>query len=277
MKLINVTIKNFFGLILSLNILFFLCGDLHSQDLDSNVDFSDAIDAEEKRSKWGTEEHKQSLIDEMSSANVSLFIDEHLSEITEPSRIFYKFEKFSTLEDNFVGNVVLNIVKIDEEKKKYITFRYLKGRNKVRFPPQIGAKGNPVFMLFFERDARDMQRLTGGNALFFRSRIRHAIAATETKDISLNFKGENISAQEITFKPFTKTKLKNRVNRYKTKEFRVTMSNKIPGYIYKIETFTKDTQKANDIVRETLTFQGIKTNKELREIYKKRKDSGDKS
>ena len=277
MKLINVTIKNFFGLILSLNILVFLCGDLHSQDLDSNVDFSDAIDAEEKRSKWGTEEHKQSLIDEMSSANVSLFIDEHLSEITEPSRIFYKFEKFSTLEDNFVGNVVLNIVKIDEEKKKYITFRYLKGRNKVRFPPQIGAKGNPVFMLFFERDARDMQRLTGGNALFFRSRIRHAIAATETKDISLNFKGENISAQEITFKPFTKTKLKNRVNRYKTKEFRVTMSNKIPGYIYKIETFTKDTQKANDIVRETLTFQGIKTNKELREIYKKRKDSGDKS
>ena len=277
MKLINVTIKNFFGLILSLNILFFLCGDLHSQDLDSNVDFSDAIDAEEKRSKWGTEEHKQSLIDEMSSANVSLFIDEHLSEITEPSRIFYKFEKFSTLEDNFVGNVVLNIVKIDEEKKKYITFRYLKGRNKVRFPPQIGAKGNPVFMLFFERDARDMQRLTGGNALFFRSRIRHAIAATETKDISLNFKGENISAQEITFKPFTKTKLKNRVNRYKTKEFRVTMSNKIPGYIYKIETFTKDTQKENDIVRETLTFQGIKTNKELREIYKQRKDSGDKS
>mgnify|MGYP001453765320 FL=1 len=277
MKLINVTIKNFFGLILSLNILFLLCGDLHSQDVDSNVDFSDAIDAEEKRSKWGTEEHKQSLIDEMSSANVSLFIDEHLSEITEPSRIFYKFEKFSTLEDNFVGNVVLNIVKIDEEKKKYITFRYLKGRNKVRFPPQIGAKGNPVFMLFFERDARDMQRLTGGNALFFRSRIRHAIAATETKDISLNFKGENISAQEITFKPFTKTKLKNRVNRYKTKEFRVTMSNKIPGYIYKIETFTKDTQKANDIVRETLTFQGIKTNKELREIYKKRKDSGDKS
>ena len=277
MKLINVTIKNFFGLILSLNILFLLCGDLHSQDVDSNVDFSDAIDAEEKRSKWGTEEHKQSLIDEMSSANVSLFIDEHLSEITEPSRIFYKFEKFSTLEDNFIGNVVLNIVKIDEEKRKYITFRYLKGRNKVRFPPQIGAKGNPVFMLFFERDARDMQRLTGGNALFFRSRIRHAIAATETKDISFNFKGENISAQEITFKPFIKTKLKNRVNRYKTKEFRVTMSNKIPGYIYKIETFTKDTQKANDIVRETLTFQGIKTNKELREIYKKRKDSGDKS
>ena len=34
---------------------------------------------------------------------------------------FYKFEKFSTLEDNFVGgNVVLNIVKIDEEKRNIL-------------------------------------------------------------------------------------------------------------------------------------------------------------
>ena len=251
--------------------------ELKSQETESKVDFSDAIDAEEKRSKWGTEEHKQSLINEMSSANITLFIDEHLTEITEPSRIFYKFEKFSTLEDNYIGNVVLNIVKIDDEKRKYITFRYLKGRNKVRFPPQIGAKGNPVFMLFFERDARDMQRLTGGNALFFRSRIRHAIAATETKNISLSYNNEKIPAKEIYFKPFTNTKLKNRVERYKKKEFRVIVSNKIPGYIYKIETFTKDEKNSDDIVRETLTFQGIKTNKELREIYKQRKEKKNKS
>ena len=85
--------------------------------------------------------------------------------------IYYKFQKESTREDNFIGNVVLNIVKVEDDNTKHITFRYLKGRNKVRFPPQIGAKGNPVFMLFFERDSRDMQRLTGGNALFFRSRI----------------------------------------------------------------------------------------------------------
>ena len=41
--------------------------------------------------------------------------------------------------------------------------------------------------VFFERDARDMQRLTGGNALFFRSRIRHAIAATDIKESSFEF------------------------------------------------------------------------------------------
>ena len=76
----------------------------------------------------------------MSSANIALFIDEHLESINEPSRIYYKFIKESTREDNFKGNVVLNIVKIDDDKTKHITFRYLKGRNKVRFPLKLVQK-----------------------------------------------------------------------------------------------------------------------------------------
>ena len=244
-----------------------------SQDsIDADNDFSNAENAEEKRSKWGTEEFKIELIKEMSSANIALFIDEHLESITEPSRIFYKFTKESTREDNFKGNVVLNIVKIDDDKSKHITFRYLKGRNKVRFPPQVGAKGNPVFMLFFERDSRDMQRLTGGNALFFRSRIRHSIAATEVKDVDFEFNGESFSGKEISFQPFLKTELKNRVSRYKTKRFVVTLSQDIPGFIFKIEAYIKDLEDSDDMVKETLLFQGLRTNKELRENYKKRKD-----
>jgi len=254
-------------------ILFFFIGNISvfSQDtVDLENDFSKAIDAEEKRAKWGTEEFKLELMKEMSSANVSLFIDEHLEKIKEPSRIYYKFSKESTREDNFVGNVVLNIVKIHDDKTKHITFRYLKGRNKVRFPPQVGAKGNPVFMLFFERDARDMQRLTGGNALFFRSRIRHTIAATEIKDTEIKFNGTTHKAKIISFQPFMETELKNRVSRYKTKEFQVIMSKHIPGQIFKIETYIKDLENPDDMVKETLLYQGIRTSKQLREDYKKK-------
>ena len=241
-----------------------------SDQLEEN--FENAENAEEKRLKWGTEEFKLELIKEMSSANIALFIDEHLKKINEPSRIYYKFIKESTREDNFKGNVVLNIVKIDDDKTKHITFRYLKGRNKVRFPPQVGAKGNPVFMLFFERDARDMQRLTGGNALFFRSRIRHSIAATDVEDIEFNFNGEKYSGKQVSFQPFLETELKNRVSRYKTKKFIVTMSENIPGFIYKIETYIEDLENPDDKVKETLSFQGIRTNKQLRDAYKKRKE-----
>ena len=240
----------------------------YSQSTNANKeDFSDAQNAEEKRSKWGTEEFKLELIKEMSTANIALFIDEHLDKINEPSRIFYRFQKESTREDNFIGNVVLNIVKVADDNTKHITFRYLKGRNKVRFPPQIGAKGNPVFMLFFERDSRDMQRLTGGNALFFRSRIRHAIAATDIKESSFEFDDKIYESKEIIFRPFTETKLKNRVSRYQKKKFTVILSDDIPGGIFKIESESID-ENSGDKVKETLTFLGVKTNKQLRDEYK---------
>ena len=267
-------ISNLFKVsLLIISIIFLSTNIAKSQEESSSEnDFSKAENAEEKRTKWGTEEFKLELIKEMSSANIALFIDEHLKTITEPSRIYYKFSKESTREDNFVGNVVLNIVKVDDDNTKHITFRYLKGRNKVRFPPQIGAKGNPVFMLFFERDARDMQRLTGGNALFFRSRIRHTIAATEIKDVELEFRGNKLVGKQIAFQPFLETKLKNRVSRYKTKKFVLTMSEDIPGFIFKIETYIKDLDDPTDMVKEVLQYQGIRTNKELRDEYKKRKD-----
>ena len=266
----SIFIKKFLLLIFAVA---FLVSTSNAQEtINIENDFSKAEDAEEKRAKWGTEEFKAGLLKEMSSANIALFIDEHLSSITEPSRIYYKFKKESSREDNFIGNVVLNVVKIDDDNTKHITFRYLKGRNKVRFPPQIGAKGNPVFMLFFERDSRDMQRLTGGNALFFRSRIRHTIAATSVEDVEFDFNGEKYSGQQISFQPFMKTELKRRVSRYKTKKFVVLMSKEIPGYIFKIETFIKDLEDPDDMVKETLEFQGMRTNKQLRDEFKNRKE-----
>jgi len=271
---VRYKISNIFKVSLFIiSIIFLSTNIVKSQEENSSEnDFSKAENAEEKRVKWGTDEFKLELIKEMSSANIALFIDEHLKTITEPSRIYYKFSKESTREDSFTGNVVLNIVKVEDDNTKHITFRYLKGRNKVRFPPQIGAKGNPVFMLFFERDARDMQRLTGGNALFFRSRIRHTIAATEIKDVEIEFRDDKIVGKQISFQPFLETKLKNRVSRYKTKKFVITMSEDIPGFIFKIETYIKDLDDPSDMVKEILQYQGVRTNKELRDEYKKRKD-----
>ena len=79
---------------------------------------------------------------------------------------------------------------------------------------------------------------------------------------------------EIYFQPFLKTKLKNRVSRYKTKEFRVVLSKDIPGQIYQITTYSNDTEDTDDITTEKLTFQGLKTNKQLRNEYKQKKKKG---
>ena len=88
----------------------------------------------------------------------------------------------------------------------------------------------------------------------------------------INLIGEKYSGKQVSFQPFLETELKNRVSRYKTKKFLVTMSENIPGFIYKIETYIEDLENPDDKVKETLTFQGIRTNKQLRDAYKKRKE-----
>ena len=54
------------------------------------------------------------------------------------------------------------------------------------------------------------------------------------------------------------------------------MSEDIPGYIYKMEAYIKDLENPDDMVKETLTYLGAKTNKQLRDDYKKRKEKDKK-
>ena len=82
------------------------------ENIKSDNDFSNAENAEEKRAKWGTDEFKLELIKEMSSANIALFIDEHLKTIKEPSRIYYKFTKESTREITLLVTLFLTLLKL---------------------------------------------------------------------------------------------------------------------------------------------------------------------
>ena len=49
------------------------------------------------------------------------------------------------------------------------------------------------------------------------------------------------------------------------------MSDEIPGKIFRIETYIKDLENPDDMVKK-LRISRYKTNKELREKYKKRKE-----
>ena len=75
MKQIPFLFKIFF---ITFLLNFLLLNHAYSQDIKDENDFTNAENAEEKRIKWGTEEFKLELIKEMSTANIALFINEHL-------------------------------------------------------------------------------------------------------------------------------------------------------------------------------------------------------
>ncbi len=206
-------------------------------------------------------EAAQDQIEQLSSANRALFVNDNLNNITEPSQIHYKFVKTSTYEDDFQGDVTLNIRKIDPvTNRKDLTFRYLKGRNRVRFVPQLGVKSNPLFILFLERDAREMQRITGGNALFFRTRIRHGIAAADAVAVQFPFEGKSVDGLKIEVQPFADAELSRRFPKYREKTYTFLLSEAVPGGIYQIRAHTVRSTDDKIILDESLTYHNIDGN-----------------
>ena len=207
----------------------------------------------------------------VSEANQLLFGTDHLESITEPVRLVYDFKRTGILGKSFDDEVFVNIKKVLPSGRKNISFRFLTGKNKIRFPSANGVKLNFVFQAFLENDVRQMQRQTGGNALFFRNRIRHALAAAaQVVDATFDFDGETHEGKNIIVKPFSKKsvaivsgseKLYSRFSKYAGKTYIFTMSDRIPGGFFQISAVTPSDDENQPLTSEVLTFLGVKIKK----------------
>ena len=201
-----------------------------------------------------------------SEANIALFSTNHLESINAPTRIIYDYERKGSLDDDFRDRVLVLVTKILPSGRKNLSFKFLSGKRKVRFPSYKSFTGNPVFMLFLERDAREMQKMTGGNALFFRNRVRHALAGlANVTPTTFSFEGKTLDGKEIRVKPFTRKSLalfegtkglERRFLRFIDKEYIVIASQSVPGGIYSITATTPSEKEGDPLSVETLTFIG---------------------
>ncbi|MEE9140688.1 MAG: hypothetical protein V3U18_07910 [Alphaproteobacteria bacterium] len=211
------------------------------------------------------EEEKPLDSSRLSAANEALYTTNHLESITEPVTLIYDFERKGTLGEAFTDKVEERITKVLPSGRKNLSFRFLSGKHRVRFSPRYGFNGNPIFMLFLERDVRQLQRLTGGSALYFRTRIRDALAGSaETNPTTFSFNGETFSGIEIRIQPFANAELKKRFPRLARKIYVFVLSDKIPGGFYRISSLTPVRKGDSMTSDETVTFREIVTADEKR-------------
>ncbi len=204
----------------------------------------------------------------LSEANQALFTTNHLESITQPVKLMYSFEKSGTLGESFTGRVVVNVTKVLPSGRKNLSFRFLSGKRKVRFPPLKGYKSNPIFMLFLERDAQELRRMTGGNALYFRNRIRYALAGSaEVSPTTFTFNGRTMNGTEIRVQPYLKAGLRKRFLQFIQRTYVFIISNEIPGGFYQISSITPGGSGDGVLNRESLTFVKVEERKK-----KKKKD-----
>jgi hypothetical protein len=175
---------------------------------------------------------------EISRAEKILFQSKHFGSIKKPTTLNYAFHQAANGPDAVDGKVSVDVLKRHSDGTASVATHFLSGAEEIPIPPIDHAQGNPVILGFLERDIAEMKRLTGGATGYFRKRIRLALAASEVpvKKIKVPYRGNQVSAQEITIYPYLDDPLKERLGKYVSKGYVFITSEAVPGTLYRAHT-----------------------------------------
>lgn len=197
----------------------------------------------------------------ISAAETALFMSDHMKSVPAPSTLHYAVRKSGTLEQGFSDSAEVAIDAASAGGGRRVGARYLSGSQRLELPALDFARGNPVLLHFLERDIREMERLTGGKAAYFRKRIRIALAdAARLRPLTLSYQGREVPATEITIRPYADDPNRERFPKFIAKYYVFVLSEAVPGTLYRAEAVIPDaagTGEAEPLIREVLAYDHL--------------------
>lgn len=195
-----------------------------------------------------------------STAETLLFLSDHLGKLPSQTVLHYGYEKAGTLESARHDDIRMEVSAATQGTGRQVHVEYLSGSTKLALPDLAAATGNPVILYFLERDLQEMQRLTGGQAAYFRKRVRMALAgAADVVPVTFEYGGQRLSGQQITVQPYRRDPLRSRYERLADKSYVFTLCEQVPGSVYRLQSLVPapaDRDDARPLIEETITFLG---------------------
>lgn len=137
------------------------------------------------------------------------------------------------------------------------TGAFLTGERRVTLPDLEQAQGNPVTLYFLEHDIREMQRLTKGQAHYFRKRIRMALyQGAQVRDVRFSYRGQTLAGQEIVIQPYLDDPNRARFEQLARKQYVFLLSIAVPGTVVSIRTTAGPEGGSSPLIEEALWIDG---------------------
>ncbi|AHG63534.1 hypothetical protein [Advenella mimigardefordensis] len=195
--------------------------------------------------------------DPITEAERKLFLDKHFAN-TSRQTIDYTFHQEGPSMATLNDKVKVDVRQRHEDGTASVNVDFLSGENHTPIEPIEHAEGNPALLGFLERDIAEMKRFTGGSTVYFRKRIRLALADSKVKVDKINVKFENqqVEADRITIQPYVNDPMKEKIGKYTAKQYVFVVSPKIPGGIYQVYTSEKFTDSQPARVDTSMTISG---------------------
>jgi hypothetical protein len=195
----------------------------------------------------------------VSDAEQRLFLDPHLDNLPADAVVNYRFVRSGSLEPGFEDRVRLEVHKSAQQGHS-THVDYLSGTHAFPLPDLESARGNPVILSFLERDVREMERMTGGKAAYFRKRVRVALAEkAEVSKVALEVGGRTVDGVRIRITPYVGDPLSGRYTALADKAYEFVLSQQVPGMLYEMHSTSRDAGAPADApptLEERLTFTG---------------------
>ena len=194
--------------------------------------------------------------EEISPAEKALFVNNHLATLTPPTTLRYSFRKSGSLEAGFDDKVSISLRAQADGSCCSAVAEFLSGSRRLALPEVESAQGNPVILYFLERDIREMQRLTKGQANYFRKRIRMAVYQGATiSELSVSYRGRNVAARQIVVTPYVDDPLRERFQTLAGKRYVFTLSDQVPGSVASIRSQVDGASVP--LLLEEMTLEGV--------------------
>jgi hypothetical protein len=194
--------------------------------------------------------------EDFSEAERALFMSNQIANLKPPTTLRYAYRKAGTMEAGFDDKVEVALSPQPDGKCCAASAQFLTGERKLSLPEVESAQGNPVILYFLERDVREMNRLTKGQAAYFRKRIRMAVYQGATvKPVTLRWQGREVPGREITISPYLDDPLRARFEQLAGKQYVFTLSDAVPGGVYTMRSRVAGTG-AEPLLEEVLQVDG---------------------
>ncbi len=174
--------------------------------------------------------------EKLTAAQNMIYDKAHLSNTAAGQQINYRYRSQIAENDPVDDRVLLSIEKAHKDDKRDVVVDFLSVERRMPFPDFTAYRGNPVIIAMLEHIAQSFGRETGGGVLYFRNRIRDALAKenTQIEQISVNYSDRTIDATRVFFSPFVDDSYLAEMPEYTRATFSIILSDDVPGGVFSV-------------------------------------------
>ena len=165
----------------------------------------------------------------------------HLSNTVAGQHISYRYHSRTGADDVIDDRAVLSIEKSHGNEKRDVALDFLSEERHLPLPDFTAFRGNPVIIAMLEHVAQSFGQETGGSVLYFRNRIRDALANENNRieQVTVAYHDETVEALRIVFSPFTSDVYLAEKPEYTSAAFSITLSDSVPGGVVRVAVLSR--------------------------------------